>query len=232
MTSLLLTIICLYLIYLTDSRASLLGVMIGLIVYLFILLPTYLKRVAAMIGSSIFLLSAIVFFGKFVHMFSVSTFYSSNEILPSNVARLNLLKNTLHFLLETFGFGVGVGNIPFYLKNESVYATNHVVEVHNWLAEIMGNFGIIVLLGYVTIYAYLFISLYKFYKVRRNRDQKGLLEACMLGLIGFAVSSISPSSVSNLFFHWVFIGLVISTVSVFMDKQNQHIKKNPSKEQV
>lgn len=232
MTSLLLAINCVYLIYLTDSRASLLGVMIGLIVYLFILLPTYLKRVAAMIGSSIFLLSAIVFFGKLVHLFSVSTFYSSNEILPSNVARLNLLKNTLHFLLETFGFGVGAGNIPFYLKNESVYATNHVVEVHNWLAEIMGNFGIMILLGYVTIYAYLFIRLYKFYKVRRNKEQKGLLEACMLGLIGFAISSISPSSVSNLFFHWVFMGLVISTVSVFMDKQNQQIKKIPSKEQV
>jgi teichuronic acid biosynthesis protein TuaE len=148
-------------------------------------------------------------------------------MLPSNVARLNLLKNTLHFSLDTFGFGVGAGNIPFYLKNESVYPTNHVVEVHNWLAEIMGNFGIVILLGYVTMYSYLFISLYKFYKVGSNKNQKGLLEACMMGLIGFAVSSISPSSVSNLFFHWVFLGLVISTASVFTDKKkNQHHQEN------
>ena len=120
---------------------------------------------------------------------------------------------------------MGAGNIPFYLKNESIYPTNHVVEVHNWLAEIMGNFGIVILLGYVTMYAYLFISLYKFYKVGSNKNGKNC-QACMMGLIGFAVSSTRPS-VSNLFFHWVFLGLVISTVSVLTDKKkNQHHQEN------
>ncbi len=218
-----LAIICVYLIYMTDSRASLLGVMIGFIVYMFILLPRYLKRLAAIIGSAVMLMGTIVFLAKLADLLSTSTFYSSHELLPSNVARLNLLRNTLHFSLESFGFGVGAGNIPFYLKNESIYATNQVVEVHNWLAEIMGNYGILILIGYITMFAYLFIRLYKLYKARSNRSQKGLLEACMMGLIGFAVSSISPSSISNLYFHWVLLGLVISTVSVFTDK------KNPSK---
>ncbi|SMQ78790.1 teichuronic acid biosynthesis protein TuaE [Bacillus sp. OV166] len=229
-TSCILSILCVYLIYLTESRASLLGVMIGLIVYMFILLPRFLKKVAAIIGSTVFLFCVIVFFGRFINMFerlfSAATFYPSNELLPSNLARLNLLRNTLHFSLETFGFGVGAGNIPFYLKNESIYATNHVVEVHNWLAEIMGNFGVIILLGYVTMYAYLFVSLYKFYKECTNRNHKGLLEACMMGSIGFLVSSISPSSVSNLYFHWVFLGLVISIVSVLTGKKNQHNVEN------
>ncbi|MFB5197486.1 O-antigen ligase family protein [Neobacillus sp. KR4-4] len=221
-TSILLAIICVYLIYLTDSRASLLGVMIGLLVYMFILLPRFLKKMAVTIGSTVFLLSTIVFFGKLVDLFNASTINLSNGMLPSNVARLNLLKNTLQYILDSFGFGVGAGNISFYLKNESIYPTNNVVEVHNWLAEIMGNFGIGILLGYITMYAYLFIRLYKFYRVGRSRNQKGLLEACMMGLIGFAVSSISPSSISNLFFHWVFLGLVISTVSVLKDTKNQH----------
>ena len=225
-TSLFLAIICVYLIYLTDSRASLLGVMIGLAVYLYILLPAYLKRMAAIIGSSVFLVGTIAIIPKLIQLVNASTVYSGYEILPSNVARLNLLKNTVHFLIETFGFGVGAGNVPYYLKNESVYATNHVVEVHNWLAEIMGNFGVFIMLGYVTMYVYLFISLYRFYKVQRNRNQKGLLEACMMGLIGFIVSSISPSSVSNLFFHWVFLGFVICTVSVFSNKQYQHYEEN------
>lgn len=224
-TSFILSILCVYMIYLTESRASLLGVLIGLIVYIFILLPRFLKRVAAIIGSTVFLFCVIVFIGKFIDMFerlfSAATFYPSNQLLTSNEARLNLLRNTLHFSLETFGFGVGAGNIPFYLKNESIYETNHVVEVHNWLAEIMGNFGVIILLGYVTMYAYLFVSLYKFYQVCTNRNHKGLLEACMMGSIGFLVSSISPSSVSNLYFHWVFLGLVISIVSVLTGKKNQ-----------
>ena len=106
-TSLLLAIICVYLIYLTDSRASLLGVMIGLIVYMFILLPRYLKRIAAIIGSAVILLGTIVCLAKLADLFSASTFYSSNEMLPSNVARLNLLKNTLHFSLDTLDLGWG-----------------------------------------------------------------------------------------------------------------------------
>ncbi|WP_066066895.1 teichuronic acid biosynthesis protein TuaE [Neobacillus soli] len=229
-TSFLLSILSVYLIYLTESRASLLGVIIGLIAYFFILLPTFFKKIAALIGSTVLLLIALVFSGKFVHLvdqfLSASASYPSNEILPSNVARLNLLRNTLHFSLESFGFGVGAGNIPFYLKNKPIYATNNVVEVHNWLAEIMGNYGIIILLGYVTMYAYLFFRLYAFYKTRIGRKYKGLLEACMLGMIGFLVSSISPSSISNLFFHWVFLGLVISTVSVFTGKNNQLHEEN------
>lgn len=222
-TSLLLSILCVYMIYLTESRASMLAIVIGLFVYMFILLPTFFKKMAVMIGSAIILLSAIVFYGKIVHvlerLFGGSSFYSTSEVLPSNMARLNLLRNTLHYTVETFGFGVGAGNIPFYLQNESIYPTNHVVEVHNWLAEIMGNFGVFVLLGYITMYAYLFFRLYQFYKRRSSRYQKGLLEACMMGLIGFLVSSISPSSVSNLYFHWVFLGLVVSTVSVFAGKK-------------
>jgi len=137
------------------------------------------------------------------------------------MVRLNLLKNDLHFVLETFGFGVGAGNIPFYLKNEAIYDTNHVLEVHNWLAEIIGNFGIVIFCGYITLYLYLFYSLYKVYKAKRGLEQKGIMEACMLGLISFLVSSISPSSVSNLYFHWVFLGFVISTVNVLKNNQSK-----------
>lgn len=155
--------------------------MIGLLVYMFILLPRFLKKIAVIIGSTVFLLSTIVFFGKLVDLFNASTINLSNGMLPSNIARLNLLKNTLHYILDSFGFGVGAGNISFYLKNESIYPTNHVVEVHNWLAEIMGNFGIGILLGYITMYAYLFIRLYKFYRVGRNRNQKHYLKRVCWG---------------------------------------------------
>lgn len=42
-----------------------------------------------------------------------------------------------------------------------------------------------------------------------------LLEASMLGLAAFMASSISPSTVSNLYFHWVLMGFIISVLSVF-----------------
>ncbi|GHH99508.1 teichuronic acid biosynthesis protein TuaE [Neobacillus kokaensis] len=230
---LLLAILCTVIIYWTESRASLLGVGFGLVAYTYILLPKVLKKIAVIGGTVAFTFGVLVFSGKivekFASMLSASDAYLSNEILPSNIARINLLKNTLYYFVESFGFGVGAGNIPFYLKNESIYATNHVVEVHNWLAEIMGNYGIFVLLGYVTMYAYLLFQLYKFYQAQCSWKHKLMLEAGMMGMVGFLVSSISPSSVSNLFFHWVFLGFVISMVSVFTGAKGK-LREIPVKE--
>ncbi|MCM3571133.1 teichuronic acid biosynthesis protein TuaE [Neobacillus mesonae] len=233
--SLLLACFCVVTIYWTESRASLLGIGAGLLTYFFILLPKFLKKITAIAGTASLLFVLMAFsgkiFNKITSLINASDTYWGNEVLPSNLARINLLKNTIHYFADTFGFGVGAGNIPFYLKNEPIYATNHVVEVHNWLAEIMGNYGILILLGYVTMYAFLFFRLYQFYQWQISQKYKVLLEAGMMGMAGFLVSSISPSSVSNLFFHWVFLGFIISMVSVFAGTEHE-LREIPAKEKV
>lgn len=201
--------LCFFMISLTESRASLIAVIVGLIVYGFILLPPFLKKITAVIGVIGLVLGLAVIGNALVDGEMDST--------SSNAVRVNLLKNTLHYVLDTYGFGVGAGNLPFYLEHEPVYETNAVLEVHNWLAEIVGNFGIFVLLGYIGMYGYLFASLYKSYK--KTERHKTLFEALMMALVAFLLASISPSSVSNLYFHWVFLGLVIATVSVFKRKE-------------
>jgi teichuronic acid biosynthesis protein TuaE len=209
-----------YTIYLTQSRASLVGVLVGLLVYGFIMLPTHFKKGTALTGAAILVMGGAALYGKLVHLIqgklALATFSPPGATMSSNIVRLNLLRNTFHYFLETYGFGVGAGNLPYYYKNLPIYNTNSVVETHNWLAEIMGNFGLIIVLGYITMYIFLFYSLYMIYKKRPKH--KGLLEAGMIGLATFLVSSISPSSISNLYFHWVFLGFVISMVSVFKGK--------------
>ncbi|PLT31818.1 teichuronic acid biosynthesis protein TuaE [Peribacillus deserti] len=215
--TILLACLAVYLIYLTESRASLLAVIAGLAVFVFINLPRGLKKISAYLGAAAAVLGVFMMFGKFeklfAMLFSAAGYQTRYEALPSNEARLNLLKNTIHYLGETLGFGVGAGNLSFYLKNEPVFHTNYVVEAHNWLAEILGSFGMIVFLGYVLMYGYLFFSLYNMYGTG-GRKEKTLQEACMQAMVAFLVSSISPSTVSNLYFHWVFLGFVISVVSV------------------
>ncbi|RFU63986.1 teichuronic acid biosynthesis protein TuaE [Peribacillus glennii] len=225
-SGLLLAFLSVYIIYLTESRASLLAIMVGSGAYLFILLPKRVMKAAAMTGIAAVVLGTAVLFGKitewFYRLFSLSAYYPGYEVLPSSLARSNLLKNTFHYVLDTFGFGVGAGNLPYYLENEPVYHTNYVIEVHNWLAEILGNFGIVVFLGYVTMYGYLWWSLYQLHRANQlqSRSQKMLLEACLIALIAFLVSSISPSTVINLYFHWVFLGFVMAVVSVFKEKSS------------
>ncbi|MTT31856.1 hypothetical protein GMB86_07510 [Terrilactibacillus sp. BCM23-1] len=216
-------ILSVYLIHLTESRASLLGVILGCLVYLFIHLKARVKKITVMVIGILALFSPFYMggiFNKIQTLFTAYHQYPTNQPLPSNVVRAHLLQNTFHYLIDSFGFGVGAGNIPVYLKERSIYDIDQVYEVHNWLAEIAGNFGIGILLGYITMYSYLFFTLYKLYKRQTNRQYKALLEAGMMGLVGFAVSSISPSSVSNLYFHWVFLAFTISTVSVFKRKNH------------
>ncbi|TCN26674.1 teichuronic acid biosynthesis protein TuaE [Mesobacillus foraminis] len=212
--SILLALMCVYTIVLTESRASLLAVGGGAALYLFILLPPMLKKLAGAAG-----VAGVILGGAFV-LTKLDEMSANADPQASNLVRLNLLKNTFHYLLDTFGFGVGAGNLPFYLKHDPIYETDSVVEVHNWLAEIIGNFGLPVFLGYVTMYAFLFIGLYKIYQ--QTKEHKALLEAGMIGLAAFLISSISPSSVSNLYFHWVFLGFVISTLSVLKSREEDH----------
>lgn len=135
------------------------------------------------------------------------------------------MKNAWHYVLDTFGFGVGAGNVSYYLKHYALYDTDQVVEVHNWLVEIMANFGLIMMLGYLTVYLYLIWTLYKLYERKMDNWSKLVIEGLITALVSFLVSSISPSSVSNLFFHWVFLALVIAAVNVI--RRSKHEQSEP-----
>lgn len=154
-------------------------------------------------------------YSKFWELFlAPQTLHSFHDRLPSNVARANLLKNAWHFFLDSYGFGVGAGNVSYYLEHYAVYDTDNVAEVHNWLVEILANFGLFIMLGYLSVYAYLIWVLYKFYERKLENQSKLITEGLITAMVSFLVSSISPSSVSNLFFHWVFMALVIAAVNV------------------
>ncbi|NPC94336.1 O-antigen ligase family protein [Bacillus sp. WMMC1349] len=209
-----------YLIFLTGSRASLLGIMAGLALYVFLLLPRYLKKWAITIGFAGFIAFATLYAGKISNIvytlfLAPQATHDFSEPLPSNIARANLLKNAGHYLLDTYGFGVGAGNVSYYLEHQPLFDTDQVVEVHNWLIEIMANFGVIMMLSYLTMYIYLITMLFRFHQRKLERRYKLLLEGLITALVSFLVSSISPSSVSNLYFHWVFLALVIATVNTF-----------------
>ncbi|WP_409509231.1 teichuronic acid biosynthesis protein TuaE [Bacillus spizizenii] len=216
---LVLSLCTLYLIFATGSRASLLGIFAGIAVYIFIVLPPVLKKMAIWLSAAGISIFAVLFasriYSKFWELFlAPQTLHSFHDRLPSNVARANLLKNAWHFFLDSYGFGVGAGNVSYYLEHNALYDTDNVAEVHNWLVEILTNFGLFIMLGYLAVYAYLIWVLYKFYERKLENQSKLITEGLITALVSFLVSSISPSSVSNLFFHWVFLALVIAAVNV------------------
>lgn len=116
---------------------------------------------------------------------------------------------------------MGAGNVSYYLEHHALYDTDNVTEVHNWLVEILANFGLLIMLGYLAIYLYLMWVLYKFYERKMENQSKLITEGLITAMVSFLVSSISPSSVSNLFFHWVFLALVIAAVNVLRRSRQQ-----------
>ena len=191
------------------------GHMRGAAVYVFILLPSLLKNSRCTLRERV--RRCLRFYLRYItnavlNLFSAPQAMPGQQPLPSNLARANLLKNAFHYVIDSWGFGVGAGNVSYYLKAEPVYDTGGVVEVHNWLVEIMANFGVLTMLGYLTVYLFLFghfINVMKENrKISQDWSQKDLSRRWVL------VSSISPSSVSNLFFHWVFLSLVIAAVNI------------------
>ncbi|MGP7816696.1 teichuronic acid biosynthesis protein TuaE [Niallia sp. 01092] len=227
--SLILGCVSAYVIYLTESRASLLAIIVGLCVYFFLLLNKKIKKIigsAAVFGAIAGMLIAVPkVINKMEEWTMLSASYGGTEPLPSNLARINLLKNTFYYVLDSYGIGVGAGNLPYYLEKYPIFPTGNVWQVHNWLAEIIGNFGIFILLGYISIIFYLCFSLYKLYELSNSPTYKMLLEACLTAQIAFLVSSISPSSVSNLYFHWVFLGFVLAAISVLKKRKQKRTRE-------
>ncbi|MCM3361412.1 teichuronic acid biosynthesis protein TuaE [Niallia sp. MER TA 168] len=219
----LLSVMVLILLYLTESRAAMLAVIGGGLVYLFLLIPKRWKKLMLLTLFGLFVLGSLLFANRGiakVHLLMDSAGeYGFDEVLPSNLARINLLRNTFYYLLDSYGFGIGAGNIPYYLEHESYFPTGNVYQVHNWFAEIAGNFGLVILLGYLFVWIYTFIRFYRIYQRSNSRTDKMLLEASMIGMVSFLISSISPSSVMNLYFHWVFLGFILSTLSVYKNRK-------------
>ncbi len=219
----------LYLIYATDSRAALLGVFVGAAFYIYLLLPRLLKKISfwgALIGViGVFIVFFERIYNKFFELFLASQeHHNFAEAMSSNMGRANLLKNSLNFILDTYGMGVGSGNAEVYMSSRPIYDTDNIVNIHFWFVEIFVNFGILIFLGYILLYAYFIWFLFRNYNRKMQSKDKLIIEALLGALVCFIVSSISPSSISNLFFHWVLISFVIATINYLkISKENKSL---------
>lgn len=207
----------LVLVVLAESRASEIGIAAGLACFLFLsIAPQFRRRIAIACGlvalAGCLLLSGTLL-SKAAHYATVETNYSINDLPASNIVRMHLLESTADYLADSFGFGTGAGNLSYALANQPVYNTNHIFEAHNWLAEITGTFGIFIGAGYLVIYLALFRSLYYYARPLPPHTKGMLLRSALCAQVSFLFSSISPSSVSNLYFQWLFLGFLIALLA-------------------
>ncbi|WP_085522146.1 O-antigen ligase family protein [Tuberibacillus sp. Marseille-P3662] len=216
----LLLVVSLYLIYVTDSRANFLAIAFGVVCWFFFLTNYKERRWILTGGGLLALLGVVVYHSKVLSLIDKLTnmfsFFGGEVATGKSIdIRINLIKNSLLFLVDTFGLGVGSNNAKYYIDHYSIFPTYTVLDIHNWWVEIAVNYGIFVFIGYLVLYLSLLISLYRIYKSTDNGKEKMICEALLGGMFVFIFASISPSSILTLHYQWIFFAFTIGFLNYF-----------------
>lgn len=151
--------------------------------------------------------------------------YSGNEdFISGDMGRINLWRNGLVFLAQTFGLGVGANNIEKWMELFGILPTNDIVNIHNWWLEILVGYGVIVFILYVVCYG---LIIHRLLSLNRNSDQQQryISNSIIAFLIIFIAASVTSANNMLIEWHWLFFGIIISYVSI-LERNNRHKKVN------
>lgn len=124
--------------------------------------------------------------------------------------RVNLIRNGLDFLIKTYGFGVGNGQIEYWMQNSARYNTGNILNMHNWWMEILTGYGLIIFSGFMVF----FVNLYTCFITRYKSNKKTIYGKQMLvfsaSLIGLILTLVSSSSNMTKEYVWLFWAILIA----------------------
>jgi teichuronic acid biosynthesis protein TuaE len=206
-------------IYVSESRANLLSLFIGLVFWFLFYTSLKEKRYLVVLGIIAGISVMALFPDKLISILDtvgnqvVSALVPSNNEEASTDIRINLLKNALVFITGSFGMGIGAGNVEYYMAHYAEFPTAGIVNIHNWWAEIFVHYGIFIFIGYVILYLWLIFSLMKLYRISETWKDKMITQALNTSLVAFSLASISPSSFMTLNYSWILIAFTISYIN-------------------
>ncbi len=170
----------------------------------------------------IFLLLIFLFGGlKLLKMLKRHMIIAQDGYISSEQIRVNVIKSGILYLARSWGLGIGIGNVEYYLSTFKYFPTRKVIRMHNWFIEILVSGGILSFISYIAAYGLIIFCLFQ---RRRHLEYKN---DCR-GLIAFAVSFILTSGISSsmvtIEWHWVVFALMLSFIKVSemeMRKKNE-----------
>ncbi|MGE4284703.1 MAG: O-antigen ligase family protein [Clostridia bacterium] len=214
--SLLIIIGAIPLVFLTRSRANIVGLVISIVLFYFIMLKR--KRRSLLSLYIILLITGLLVVGFVTSNIYESIFGGASfdfEGSGSDSTRLNLLKNGGYFFLRTFGFGVGSGNIEYWMERYAMYPTGGITNIHNWWGEILTAYGLVVFIGYLSLYWKLFSTCYQLSVSKtENKEVSVIATFIACSLAGFVIGAVSSSSNISSEWLWVYMAVVIAFVGV------------------
>jgi teichuronic acid biosynthesis protein TuaE len=200
----------------TDSRANVIGLIIGIAVYMGFKMKrriTKAQTVLLFMALSAVILFFVLFWDNIsnsLYEFFYFTGQKSSESI-SNISRTNSLKNAFLMIINSLGFGVGCGNSAAAANH--VYNTLGVYDLHNWWLLILTEYGAVVGIAYYAVYFSQVKKLFKFIREEENDDYKQTMISFAAIDIAFVLCLLSPSSVVAIEWLWVYWGIRFSWIN-------------------
>lgn len=190
----------------TESRANLLGLILGL--GLFVLLIFHDKKrtfLIILLGIAGFAVFATTSYYSLVleKISSIMQFNFNAAEFNSESVRINLIINGLYFIIKTCWIGTGAGNIEYWMEHDTYVNTNGYVNIHNWWVEILASFGALIFILYLVFYVCLFRNLLKKFRTTKDPFIKNVSLGLLCCMASFLIGSISSSS--NMKTEWLFL---------------------------
>lgn len=218
----------LYLLIHSVSRGNQLGLLLGISAIILLLLfdINWFRKAlfAVVLASSSLMISIILVPG--VRSRTLELIKSGIERIfqegSSNLYRINLIRNGLNFFVQSFGLGVGAGNVEYWMINKPVITEIDAPNLHNWFLEILVGYGLLIFTLYVIMYVFTLRQLYLSFRYSSDLYIKKSSLVLFAYLIAFLASSIS--SASNIFieWQWVFWGVIIAFVQITQKQRYHH----------
>lgn len=143
----------------------------------------------------------------------------------SGLVRINLAKNGVLMCLQTVGLGVGAGchRVVMNEYSKNFYNVGHVSVAHNFLIELLADYG---------IFVFIFFFLSMFYFIRKLKYLQNNLKNCndrnlafflKWSVLLFPIGAISSSSMMQLTSLWGTIGFAIAFIEYHIRVEHEEV---------
>ena len=239
---LLLQLLCLLF---TSTRGAILGLLAGIIFYLFLRFFTdqacrkkliFFALFIFVISTSLIITANLVFLDNIENRYlriSLSRVKEVTDLRAGSLAmRFKYWTGALDAISRRPFFGYGLDNqkeilTGYYDPEWSVYESINSVpdRVHNELLDITLSCGLLVLLSYLLLLGYIFVKGTQYY-VKKARNRNSLMLYLLLGLFSYQVALLTSFSVieTNICFY-LFLVVILVIINDFKAREVISIKK-------
>lgn len=195
----------------TGSRGSVIALVAGLLVYVVIIVKN--KKTARRIFGMASVIVLVLWLnpnaysyiqGMIGKAFDIDIFASTG----SDFYRMNAYANGIDFYFDTYGFGVGPGNVEYWMTNYGTRYTNNIPNLHNWWLEILVGSGTVIATVVLVTWIQYYMNLISAYKSNRKQDTMWYITCGTISFgVVFAIGCISPSSLFSSEWPWALLAV-------------------------